>query len=93
MTAVTVSKTIPDLSGQVKKIVKKLTSPTTGLTYDTALDATDGKGAEFKEIYAAVLFDATNGLTECTWDASTGIITLGTVTVSPPTGYLHIEGI
>ena len=93
MTAVTVSKTIPDLSGQIKKIVKKLTSPTTGLTYDTDLDATNGKGAEFKEIMSAVLYDPTNGLTECTWSASTGVITLGTVTVSPATGYLFIEGI
>jgi len=92
MTNVTVSKTIPDTSGQVKKIVKKLTSPATGYTYDTDLDVANGKGADFKEIYSAVLFDGTNGLTECTW-ASTGIITLGTVTVSPAIGYLHIEGI
>ena len=92
MTAITVADTIVDISGQIKEVVVKMTSPDTGYTYDTLLDATDGKGAMFREIFSATYSELAEAVA-CTWVVATGVITLPTVASSPTTGYLIIRGI
>ena len=97
MTAVTVSSTYEgNFPGDIKEVVLALsTSPATGYTYDTLMDATNGRGAMFREIFSAKftkLAGSEAADTEPSWDASTGIVTLGIITTTPASGYLTIRG-
>lgn len=81
------------VNGELKKMVIKGTSATeTGDTYNTNMDATDGRGADFEEIFDAYHVGETGTRVDASWDASTGIVTLGTVSGSPDVVYLVIEG-
>lgn len=93
MAAVTVSETNEGWSGDMKKIVLELSStPATGDTYDTNMDATDGRAALFREIFDAV-YTTVEQRVDCTWSNTTGVVTLGTVaTPTVSTGYLTIRG-
>jgi len=92
MTAVTVTETNEAWSGDIKEVILELsTTPTTSNTYDTNMDATDGRGAMFREIFDAS-FSCPTSRNDCTWSNSTGIVTLGTVTPATATGYLTIRG-
>jgi len=86
-------------NNDVKELLIKLATPVAAATYDTNMDATDGKGADFREIFSAVFSAAqqdntTNGKVNnnAKWSTSTGIITLGTVSPSAAVGYLTIKG-
>lgn len=96
MAAVTVSEKLESWNDDVKTLTLKLSnSPATGDTYDTNLDATDGRGAEFREILGAEFYQAANqnaANTKPSWNASTGVVTLGTITTTPATGTLVIVG-
>lgn len=76
MTAITEVAKYTSLLPAGLKIVVIDASGTTGNTYDTYLDATNGVGAEFKEIYDAYQVLDTGGRTDATYVASTGIITI-----------------
>lgn len=55
-------------------------SGASGTTYDTDMDATNGAGAEFKEIFDAyAVVDATGVKAQCSWSASTGVVTIGDI--------------
>lgn len=96
MTAVTVSETLESWNGDIKEVTLKLSSsPATGYTYDTNLDATDGRGAVFREILSADFFKLGGSEaadTRPSWVAATGIVTLGTITTTPASGTLVIRG-
>jgi len=78
--------------GGVKISIVKSTATTDAATYDTNMDATDGKGADFSEIFSAVVSDTVAGAgTPCAYSNTTGIITLPSGV--PSTTYLRIEGI
>lgn len=90
MTAVTVSNTNIGWIGEIKKMTLELSSAAAAQTYDTDMDATDGRAAEFEEIHSAWVQDPDEGMTPCAFSNSTGIITLPTGV--PDTVYLMIEG-
>ena len=96
MTDVTVSKINESWTGDIKILTIELSdSPATGYTYDTLLDATDGKGAKFKQILTADFFKLGGSEaadTRPSWVAATGVVTLGTITTTPATGTLVITG-
>ena len=92
---VTVSTKYWAVKGEIRKLVAKLSNMDTGYTYDTLMDATDGRAAEFSEIFSAVFMNNAGGTSNnvsCSWSSSTGIVTLGTIATSPSVGYLVIEG-
>jgi hypothetical protein len=79
--------------GELKRLIIKTTAAAdTGHLYDTNLDATDGRGREFEEITDAYHIGATGTRVDASWDASTGIVTLGTVSGGAVSVYLVIEG-
>lgn len=94
MAAVTISKKLEAFNGSFKELILVLSgTPDTGDTYDTNLDATDGRGADFKAIYEALYVTATGSeRVNCTWSNSTGVVTIGTVSSASTTGTLHIVG-
>lgn len=96
MTAVTVGNTYEGWNGDIKEVVLTLTNtPTGGYTYDTKMDATDGAGAMFREIFSVDFYRLSGNVaadTKPSWDSSTGIITLGTITTPISTGTLVIRG-
>lgn len=53
-------------------------SGASGTEYDTDMDASNGAGAEFKEIFDAyAVVDETGVKAQCSWDDSTGVVTVG----------------
>lgn len=94
MTAITVSNTYIGVNGSIKEMVIHASStPDTSYTYDTDMDATNGRGSEFREIFEATYNTSTGSEhVNCTWSNSTGIVTLGTLTTPTAEGYLHIKG-
>jgi len=96
MTDVTVSKKYESWNDNIKTVTLDLSSsPATGYTYDTNLDATDGRGSVFRKILGAEFYKLAGSEaadTKPSWVAATGIVTLGTITTTPATGTLVIIG-
>lgn len=92
MTEITTTAKYESWNNDVKELVVACNNtPTTGETYDTDMDATNGRGAEFREIFDAV-FTCPTERVDCTFSNSTGIVTLGTVSTTPASGFLTIRG-
>lgn len=96
MTEITVASKYEGWNGEVKTIVlvAGTTTPLTGYTYDTDMDATNGRAAQFREIFdAEYVLNSGSEHVDCTFSNSTGIVTIGAITT--PTslmGSLTITG-
>lgn len=94
MTAITVDQKFEGWNGEIKTLIlKDVSTPSSSYTYDTNMDATNGRGAEFREIFDAKITSSTGSYhVDCTFSNSTGIVTLGTIGAAIQTGYLRIKG-
>ena len=94
MTAVTDGTKYEGWDNDIKTLTITLTgSPASGYTYDTNMDT--AATAEFREIFSVEFYKSGGSEaadTKPSWDTSTGIITLGTITTTPASGYLVIKG-
>ena len=80
MTDIVVAEKIETLNGQLKTIyIQTSAAANSGHTYDTKLDASDGRGAEFTKIIDAYHVGVTGTRVDASWVEATGIVTLGTV--------------
>lgn len=97
MAAVTVSNTYNSWNGDIKVVTLELGStPTTGDTYDTNTDATDGRGTIFSKILGAEFYQSAGSAApdeKPSWNASTGVVTIGLVSTPTLTGTLVISGL
>lgn len=67
--------------GDLKIItIQSSAAAATGHTIDLNSDVADGRGRAMKTILNTLLQDDAGADKTCTWDPSTGIITLGTIT-------------
>ena len=93
MTDIVVAEKLVSVAGDIKRVIIQTSSAAdTGHTYDTNMDAANGRGAEFKKIYNAYHVGLTGTQVAASWNNSTGIITLGTVAGGPAVVNLVIEG-
>ena len=60
----------------------------TGDTLDVGVNSAV---ADFREVFSA-RFSAPGQTVSCTWNATTGVVTVGTVNAGPVNGYLIVEG-
>ena len=66
--------------GDIKIIaIQSSAACATGHTIDLNTDVTDGRGQAVKEILNTLAQDDAGADVTCTWDPSTGIITMGTI--------------
>ncbi len=78
---------------ELKKVVIKGTSATgSGFTVDMGTDATDGKGVVLEAITDAYHVGLTGTRVDASWNNTTGIVTLGTVSGTPAVVNIFIEG-
>jgi hypothetical protein len=81
MTAVVETFRKKAVVGDLKFItIQTSSAAATGHTIDLGSDATDGRGAEINTILNTLVQDDAGADKTSTWDPSTGIITLGTIT-------------
>lgn len=93
MTAITVSTKNKLVSDELKIVaIRTDAAANTGFTYDTNMDASDGRGVEFSEIFDAYHVGATGTRVNASLSNSTGVVTLGTVAGGPASVQLIIIG-
>ena len=93
MTDVVVTWKRVAVMAELKKMdIKTSAAANSGHLYDTNMDASDGRGREFEVITDAYHVGATGTRVDAGWDASSGIVTLGTVAGGAVSVYLVIEG-
>jgi len=93
MVVIVVSKRMESINDGIKKIaIVTSAAANTGHTYDTLMDATDGRGAMFERILDAYHIGTTGTRVDASWSNSTGIVTLGTVAAGAATVNVFIDG-
>ncbi len=81
------------INGELKKLVIRTTDAAdTSHTFDTNMDASDGRGAEFEKIVDAYHVGLTGTRVDASWNNSTGVVTLGAVSGGAAAVTLVIEG-